>query len=118
MTLTREETHALGKPPDYRVLAGRGVDAAVDLRLRSFGLAADSGRNPLIVPYVIAEVRLIRTSDGAELYARQFRRVGSVRRLGQWRVSGPGALAQELGRMSAHLAEAIVEELFLIWRPS
>jgi hypothetical protein len=111
-----EETGAASIPPNYRGLAERGVDTVVEVRLRSYGIAADKGRNPLLVPYIIAEVRLVRAADGTELYAREFRRVGSVQRLAHWRTAGPGVLAQELDRTSAALGESIVEELFLVWR--
>lgn len=116
LSLVGDEADAQGKPPDYRLLSKRGVDSVVEIRLKSFGLAAGDGRNPPMASYMIVEVRMIRAADGTERYARQFRRVGSIRRLGQWRALGTGAVRRDFEAMSAGLAESIVEELFLIWR--
>lgn len=61
--------------------------------------------------------RLLRTTDGEELYSHAFTTTGRNLPLEEWFVADAAKLRQEVDRCCRELAESIVEEIFLLYLP-
>ncbi len=101
---------------DYRSLAAKGIDTVVEVAITSFGLAGPWDVNPLLNFALDSRVRVVRTSDGGELYETSFKYRGGEHTFFEWAAANGQPLCEELDRAYQALAEKIVEELFLLYR--
>src|SRR5438552_312619 len=80
---------AVGEPIDYQALASEGVDTVVEVSVPRIRLAGTDGINPPVGLFMTARVRVIRTADGAELYAETFEYGGgSTYKFLEWAAEG------------------------------
>ena len=104
---------AVGEPIDYRALASEGVDTVVEVSVPRIRLAGKAGINPPVALFMTARARVIRTADGAELYAETFEYGGgSTYKFLEWAAAGGLAFRQEMDRGTRSLAGDIAQLLF------
>src|SRR5437867_2621792 len=104
---------AAGEGMDYRALASKGVDTALEVSGPRIGLAGQSGINPPVSLFMTARARLIRTADGAEMYAEKFDyRGGAAHKFLEWAADEGQVFRQEVDRGRRRLAGDIVRLRF------
>src|SRR2546423_1096979 len=74
-----ERTAADGAPEDHRRWKHDGIDTVLDVRVSQLRLAGGAGVKPRVGVSMVARARLIRTADGAEVYAEAFEYGGGDR---------------------------------------
>jgi hypothetical protein len=117
--------------PTYAALGPAGVDAVIEIAVSEIGFLRcesldiygnpndlrcppDFRRKPMVSLYMLARARLVRVSDGTELFARQFRYASPHRDFAQWAADGGRMLAAEFERAYGELAGRINDELLLV----
>lgn len=117
--------------PAYATLGSAGVDTVIEIGVREIGFhrcesldiygnpndlrcPPDFRRKPMLSLYMLAQARLVRVSDGTELFARQFRYASPHRDFAQWAADGGRILAAEFERAYGELAGRINDELLLV----
>ena len=117
--------------PAYAALGPAGVDTVIEIAVREIGLhrceSVDIYGNPndlrcppgfrrkaMVSLYMLARARLVRVSDGAEIFARQFRYASAHRDFAQWAADGGQMLASEFEGAYRAIAERINDELLLV----
>ena len=103
--------------PDYRDLAGTGVDTVLELSVRDVGLAGPWAPNPKLYAVMTVQTRLVRVADGKEVYRHELAYVGALHRFTEWAANEEQLLRGELDVAYRVLAEAIVDEVFLLYLP-
>lgn len=71
-------------------------------------------------PHILSftgSTRLLRATDGKELYSHAFTTTGQQLPLAEWLAGDAAKLRQEIDRCCRELAELIVEEVFLLYLP-
>jgi hypothetical protein len=97
---------------DYLALAMNDVDTVLEVDVSSIRLAGD-GIDPPVRLLMSASARLVRTADGAELFAERIEyRSADQRKFVEWASEGSRALREEVGRGAEALADDIVQLLF------
>jgi hypothetical protein len=93
-----------------------GGDGRLEVSIAQVGTTA-FGVNPPLRLFMVARARIVRASDGGELFAADFRYDDEAegRRLNEWSADGGAALAQALQEGEAELAKAIFQELFVFY---
>ena len=108
-----QQGSANGERIDYQALASTGIDTVLEVSLLRLGLAGQSGINPPVSLFMTARARLIRTADGAEMYAEKFDyRGGAAHKFPEWAADEGQVFRQEVDRGARRLAEDIVRLLF------
>ncbi|MGH7406645.1 MAG: hypothetical protein ACREKF_01360 [Candidatus Methylomirabilales bacterium] len=97
----------------YRSLASEGIDTILEISIPGLGIPG-GGINPPLRLVVSARARLIRVADDAEIHARTWLFKGRTRKFADWAVNDAQPLRDELDRAYQGLAEAMVDELFLL----
>jgi hypothetical protein len=92
------------------------ADAVLSVELISVSLTGPFCLDPINQPGIRVRARLIRSMDGAELYAADFRHSGRARRFSGW-AACPEDLQEYLDRALHELSEKIVDEVFLTVPP-
>lgn len=115
--------------PDYAQLRAREVDAVIEVAVTEVGFescgpewfeggllraCADNPNKERVALFLSAQARLVRVSDGAELFIRQFRYASPRRGIPQWVVNDGQRLAEEFENAYRELAERIYDEIFLV----
>lgn len=117
--------------PTYAALGPAGVDAVIEIAVREIGFhrcetvdiylnpndlrcPPDFRRKPIVSLTMLARARLVRVSDGTELFAREFRYASPHRDFAQWAADGGLILAAEFERAYRGIAERINDELLLV----
>ncbi len=98
----------------YRGLGVSGADTALEVRLKDIGFIAGPGPDPLTALFLAAEFRAVRIADGYELSADETIYVSRKRKLSEWLGDGAQLLRLELDTGHAHMAERIIEKVFLV----
>ena len=98
--------------------AGR-ADTVLEVAVERFGLSGD----PLLVnpqlQFVMSQrARIVRGSDGRELHAQVLMWRGQLRPLDQWAVDDGAPVKVAVERACRDIAEALVDELFLLYQPT
>jgi len=114
-------TRALRAASPQIAVADSGTESPstiLEVAIEMFGLDAGCCINPPLT-YVVAEhTRLIRGSDGAELYSHWLTYRGRTRPLDEWVAQDGTLLKEEAGRVCISLAEWLVDEVFLLYLPT
>lgn len=107
--------------PSYRELGTDGIDTVLEISITEIGFEtcpqssfSCRGKDQLIGMFVKARARLVRTRDGAELYARTFWHESRPLKFEDWAANGGQPLAEAFEFGWRDLASRIVDELFLI----
>ena len=98
--------------------SGERADTIVEIAVERFGL---SGNTMLVNPslqFVTSQHARIRASDGRELHAQALTWRGQFRPLDQWAAEDGTPVKEAVDRACRDIAEALVDELFLLYRPT
>lgn len=105
-----------GEQVSYRHLGAKGIDTVLEVSLLKFGLEGE-GINPPLALTMTERTRLIRAADGKVLYDHRLTYSGAKRKFVDWANDNAQPLREELERCRRHLAERIIEEVFLLYVP-
>jgi hypothetical protein len=97
---------------DFSFLREKGINTILELNVKGGGFKEGRGKNPLIALFMKVHTRLIRTTDGREIYSREFEYKSSVRSSGDWLDTDERFLQEEIDNCFKELPSQIVEELF------
>ena len=107
------QTSAAGERIDYGALVSTDIDTVLEVSVPRIGLVAQSGINPPVSLFMTAGAKLIRTADGAEVYAEKFEYHGrDAYKFLEWAADEGQVFRQEVDRGARRLAEDIVRLLF------
>ena len=98
----------------YTDFAGKGIDTVVEVSVTDIGLDGPWDVNPPIAFFMRAHVRVVRTSDGTQVYDASFRYRGNAQTFSEWAADGAAPFQAELDRACRFLAEKAVEEIFML----
>src|SRR5206468_3760888 len=104
---------ACGAARELGALVCADIDTVLEVSVPGIGLVARSGINPPVSLFMTAGARLIRTADGAEVYAEKFEyHGGDAYKFLEWAADEGQVFRQEVDRGARRLAEDIVRLLF------
>lgn len=103
--------------PDQRHAAGLGIDAVLEVGVQTVGMVVGHGRNPPLTLFITVRARLVRESDGRVLYSHTVGSLGPSLAMSEWGALDRDAVQAELDHSYRNVAERVVEEAFLLWRP-
>jgi hypothetical protein len=103
---------AVGETIDYRPLAGEGIDTVLEVSIPRIRLVGTDGINPPIGLIMTARANVIRTSDGAELYAATFEYHSRAYKLVDWGADDGEMFRREVSHGAGVLVENIGWMLF------
>ncbi len=104
--------------PGDRVSSDDPVSTVLEVVVEQFGLAGPWLINPPLSFVLTERTRLIRASDGTELYGHSLTYRGRARPLDDWVAQNPATLREEAERACSELAERLVDEVFLLYLPA
>lgn len=105
--------------PGGRVSSEEPASTILEVDVEQFGLDGPGLQiNPSLSFVLIERTRLIRASDGTELYGHWLTYRGQPRPLDDWISQNASRLREEAARASRELAERLVDEVFLVYLPS
>src|SRR5882724_10113595 len=108
-----QQRSANGERIDYQALASTGIDTVLEVSVPRVGLAGQFGINPPVSLFMTARARLVRTADGAEMYAEKFDyRGGGASKFLEWAADDSQLFREEVARGTRSLADDIVQLLF------
>jgi hypothetical protein len=110
--LLGEEDLIISPPYDFSFLNERGIDTVLELNAKSGGFKEGKGKDPFIAFFIKVHTRLIRTSDGKEIYSKEFEYKSSKYRSAEWFDTDARLLREEIDICFKELPKQIVEELF------
>jgi hypothetical protein len=102
----------ISAPYDFTALKEKGIDTLLELNVKSGGFKEGKGKNPLIALFMKVNTRLIRATDGREIYSREFEYKSSVHSSADWLDTDARLLREEIDNCFKELPSQIVEELF------
>ena len=97
---------------DSSLLREKGINTVLELNVKGGGFKKGKGKNPLIALFMKVHTRLIRTTDGREIYSREFEYKSSIHSSTDWLDTDAGLLREEIDNCFKELPRQIVEELF------
>ncbi len=103
--------------PDQRRAAGLGIDAVLEVDVQAVGMVVGHGRNPPLTLFITVRAQLVREPDGRVLYGHTVGSLGPSLAMSEWGALDRDAVQAELDRAYRNVAERVVEEAFLLWRP-
>ena len=89
----------------------------LEITVEKFGLDAPWSIDPPLIFVMTAHTRLVRASDGTEMYGDWLSYHGRPHPLGDWVAEEGALLREEAGRACSSLAERLVDEVFLLYLP-
>jgi hypothetical protein len=95
--------------PNYAALAQRGVGSVLEVVATEVGFTG--GKH--LSFYLVAHIRMVRASDGSQLYQREFVYQSDEYRARLWGENQAALFQAELQRAYASLADSVVEQVFL-----
>lgn len=119
-----ESAQAAAQQRDYRTLAAAGVDTVLEVNLVKVGTVSvnsegaetgNDGFNPPLFLSMTAHIRLIRTSDNAELFATDYVYLGEKLKLSEWSANQAEPLLHALEVGYKTLGSHIYDNVFLLY---
>jgi hypothetical protein len=107
----------LTSAPGSRVMFEEPTSTILEVVVEQLGLAGGERINPPLSFVLTERTRLIRASDGTELYGHWLTYRGRPRPLEDWFVQDSMLLREETERACRELAERLVDEVFLLYLP-
>lgn len=105
--------------PGGRVSSDEPASTILEVDVEQFGLDGWGLEiNPSLRFVLTERTRLIRASDGTELYGHWLTYRGQFRPLDDWVSQNAARLREEAARACRELAERLVDEVFLVYLPS
>jgi len=108
---------------DYFQLQTEGITTVLEVSVTEVGFESfdpedwdqkASRFKDSVALFFSSRVRLVRVSDGEEIFKRQFRYASPRRRIQQWAANDGQTLAEEFELAYRELSERIYEEIFLV----
>lgn len=113
--------------PTYTQLHNTGIDSVLEVAITEIGFEScgpefvrrlssacpDDVRQRSVDLFLSARARLVRATDGKELFARSFRYKSALRAIPRWVANDGRLLAEEFDHAYRELAERIRDELLL-----
>jgi hypothetical protein len=99
-------------PYDFVLLKEKGIDTILELNVKSGGFKEGRGENPIISFFMKVHTKLIRTTDGKEIYSREFEYKSAKHNSADWLDMEARLLQEEIDHCFNDLPRQIVEELF------
>lgn len=124
VSVTPESAQAAAQQRDYRTLAAAGVDTVLEVNLVKVGTVSvtsegaetgNDGFNPPLFLSMTAHIRLIRTSDNAELFATDYVYLGEKLKLSEWSANQAEPLLHALEVGYKTLGSHIYDNVFLLY---
>ncbi len=109
-----------GKPslqeekPDYRFLSQQGFNLVIEMNVKTLGFSGGTGSDPSISFFMTANSRVVRLSDGAELYSGVTRYESRPHKANEWARDNAAPLQREFEIAYASLAESTIENIFFV----
>jgi hypothetical protein len=97
---------------DFSSLREKGINTILELNVKSGGFKEGKGKNPLIALFMKVHTSLIRTTDGEEIYSREFEYKSQKYNFADWLDTDGRLLLLEIDNCFKELPSQIVEELF------
>ena len=113
VVLSDQGPTALDEKISYRAPASQAIDTVLEVSVLSLGLTGEWAVNQPLAVFMTARSRLIRISDGAELYALPLEYSSGTRTFTEWAANNAQPFREELDRAYQNIAERIVELHFL-----
>jgi len=110
--LLDEEDLIISPPYDFRFLNERGIDTVLELNVKGAGFKEGRGKNPLIALFMKVHTKLTRTTDGREIYSREFDYKSLKHNAADWMDTDERLLREEIDNCFKELPRQIVEEMF------
>ena len=110
--LLEQDDFIISTQYDFSLLREKGINTILELNVKSGGFKEGRGKNPLIALFMKVHTRLIRTTDGGEIYSREFEYKSPVRSSADWLDTDGRLLQEEIDNCFKELPSQIVEELF------
>jgi hypothetical protein len=104
-------------PPAGRPGSADGASTILEVTVEQVGLRGPPRITPPLTFILTERTRLIRASDGTELYGHWLTYQGRSRPLEAWLAEDGALLREEVGRACRQLAERIVDEVFFLYLP-
>ena len=98
----------------YGSLAEKGIDTVLEIAIPRIALAGDWDINPSLQFQMNSHIRLIRTTDGKELYDSSSEYKGISLSFSNWADNDAKPFFKELEKAYQFLAERIVWEVFIL----
>ncbi|HUM16826.1 MAG TPA: hypothetical protein VL086_14120 [Candidatus Nitrosotalea sp.] len=105
--------------PQTRIAAASSETASTifEVAVERLGLTGPWTINPSLSFIMTERARLVRASDGAEIYSYRTVYLSRSRPLEEWLAADESALREEATRACHELAERLVDDVFLVYRP-
>jgi hypothetical protein len=110
--LLEQDNFIVSTPYDFNLLRERGVDTVLELNIKDGGFKEGKGKDPLIAFFMKIHTRLIRTTDGKEIYSQEFEYKSQKLNSTDWLNDDAQLLREEIDHCFNELPRQIVEELF------
>jgi len=110
--LLEQDDFTISTPYNFNLLRERAIGTVLELNVKGGGFKEGKGKNPLIALFMKVHTRLIRTTDGGEIYSREFEYKSPVRSSADWLDTDGRLLQEEIDNCFKELPSQIVEELF------
>jgi hypothetical protein len=110
--LLGQDDFIITTPYNFNLLRNRGIDTVLELNVKAGGFKEGKGKNPLIAFFTKVHTRLIRTTDGKEIYSREFEYKSLKQNSADWLDSDAQLLREEIDHCFKELPRQIIEELF------
>jgi hypothetical protein len=94
------------------LLAEKGINTVLELNVKEGGFKGGKGKNPSVALFMKVHARLIRTTDGREIYSREFEYKSSTHPSADWLDADGRLLEEEIDHCFKEFPRQIVEELF------
>ena len=114
-----------GDHPDYSLLHTERIDTILEAGITEIGfggcgkgfdqqLCPGGSDKPMVYLFMIGRARLVRVTEGTQIYSNEFRYDSPPRELAEWAASNAEVFSEELERGYRDLAERINDELFMV----
>jgi len=110
--LLQQDDFIISPQYDFKLLREKGINTILELNVKGGGFKEGKGKNPLIALFMKVNTRLIRTTDGSEIYSREFEYKSSIHHSAYWLDTDAPLLRDEIDNCLKELPRQIVGELF------
>jgi len=110
--LLEQDDSMISTPYNFNLLRERGVDTVLELIIKDGGFKEGKGKHPLIAFFMKVNTRLIRTTDGKEIYSHEFEYKSQKLNSADWLNDDAQLLREEIDHCFNELPKQIVEGLF------
>ena len=113
----KQTQHPVVLVPSEQQDVSANIDTLLEVTVWNVGLCGPASSKAPMSAFMQVQVCLVRARDNAELYNHTWLQKAGARPFINWADRQADALREECARISARIAESIVEELFLVYDP-